>query len=232
MAQLTCDNLTIGYEGKGIIEHINMKIARGDYLCILGENGTGKTTLMKTLLGLQKTISGRITLGEGLTRKKFGYLTQQSELQKDFPCSVREIVLSGCQSKSAFRPFYTKSEKKLAVDAMERLKIAPLKRKCFRELSGGQQQRVLLARALCATEEMLFLDEPVAGLDLNVSAEFYQMIADLNRESNCTIVMISHDVETALQYATHILHLGAKVFFGTKEEYLQDDTSLVFQKRG
>lgn len=232
MAQLTCDDLSLGYEHNIIIKNLSFEINKGDYLCILGENGAGKSTLMKGLLGLKKPLKGEIILADGLKRKEFGYLTQQSDIQQDFPASVYEIVISGCQNKSMFRPFYTKAEKQRAILSMEKMNILDMKKRCFRELSGGQQQRVLLSRALCATEKIIFLDEPVSGLDKNVSFELYSIIEEINKKENITIVMISHDIEYALKYATHILHLGQNYFFGTKEDYLKNNTSSFFKNGG
>lgn len=221
MAQITCRDLTLGYDGKAIVEHLNFSIDAGDYFCIVGENGSGKTTLMKTLLRLQAPMSGTIETGDGLRPDEIGYLPQQTFVQRDFPASVREIVLSGCQSRLGLRPFYNKKEKALAAEAMQKMDIAALVDDCYRELSGGQQQRVLLARALCATQKVLLLDEPVSGLDPKVTQEMYRLIADLNREDGITIIMISHDIAAAVRYASHILHIGRTSFFGTKEEYLQ-----------
>ena len=151
MPQLICNDLTLGYEGQVILSNLSFSVNKGDYLCILGENGSGKTTLMKTILGLHKPMNGKVSTGDGLNRKKIGYLPQQTSIQKDFPASVREIVLSGFQGECGFRPFYSKEQKKKADENIELMGIADLKRRCYRELSGGQQQRVLLARALCAT---------------------------------------------------------------------------------
>ncbi|MCI6022322.1 MAG: ABC transporter ATP-binding protein [Clostridia bacterium] len=220
MAQITCNDLAIGYEGKAILKNINFAVNSGDYLCVLGENGSGKSTLMKTLLKLQPAISGKILLGDGLKSNRIGYLPQQTAVQKDFPASVREIVLSGCQNHCGLRPFYSKAEKMLAEDMMGRLRITSLSERCYRELSGGQQQRVLLARALCATQDILLLDEPVSGLDPKVTKEMYDTIAWLNRSFKITIIMISHDVKAAIEYASHILHIdGNGIFYGTKREY-------------
>ena len=219
MAQLICQNLSIGYEGKAIVQDINLSVHQGDYLCIVGENGSGKSTFMRTLLQLQPPLSGEIILGDGLTRQEIGYLPQQTLIQKDFPASVREIVLSGCQNSCGFRPFYNKKEKMLAEEMMEKMQISHLANHCYRELSGGQQQRVLLARALCATRKILFLDEPVSGLDPKVTEEMYRLVKKINHEENITIVMISHDIKSALTYASHIMEIGKKLFFGTKEEY-------------
>lgn len=222
MTQLTCQNLAVGYEGRAVLENLNFSVCPGDYLCIVGENGSGKSTLMKTILGLQPPVRGKVLTGDGLRKNKIGYLPQQTPVQRDFPASVREIVLSGCQGRCGGRPFYSKGEKQLAQTAMERMQVAALAKRCYRTLSGGQQQRVLLARALCAAQNMLLLDEPVSGLDPKVTGEMYGLIQRLNREDGVTILMISHDITTTLTYASHILHLGRRVFFGTKADYLRE----------
>ena len=228
MAQLICQDLCVGYDGKAVLQDLNFAVFSGDYLCIVGENGSGKSTLMKTILGLQQPVRGRILTLDGLRKNEIGYLPQQTQVQKDFPASVREIVLSGCQGRCGSRPFYNKGEKQLAADAMEKMQIAQLAKRCYRELSGGQQQRVLLARALCATRKMLLLDEPVSGLDPKVTAEMYALIEKLNREDGITVIMISHDIAAAVKYASHILHIGDAVFFGTKTEYLQSPQGRLF----
>ncbi len=223
MALLSCENLTLGYDGHPVLSGISFSVHTGDYLCIVGENGSGKTTLMKTILGLQKPLSGSIIFGDGLNQNEIGYLPQQTAVQKDFPATVQEIVLSGCQARPGWHPFYSKKEKALARYNMDRMELLPLAKRCHRELSGGQQQRVLLARALCATKKLLVLDEPVAGLDPHVTAEMYMLIRNLNRSDGITVVMISHDLSVAVQEASHILHVGQRMFFGTTPEYLESD---------
>ena len=218
MAQLQCSDLSLGYDGQAILSHLSFSVHAGDYLCIVGENGSGKSTLMKTVLGLMKPLKGTIRWGEDLRENEIGYLPQQTAVQKDFPAAVREIVLSGCQGRVGMRPFYGKAEKELARENMKKMGLLPLAHRCYRELSGGQQQRVLLARALCATRKLLLLDEPVSGLDPKVTAEMYDLIRELNREG-VTVIMISHDIAAALRYASHILHVGQEVFFGTAEAY-------------
>ena len=220
MALLTCENLRLGYDGKEILRDLSFTVSAGEYLCIIGENGSGKTTLMRTILGLIPPMSGTVRTGDGLLRTEIGYLPQQTETQRDFPASVREIVLSGCQARCGLRPFYNKEEKALALENMERMGISDLAGACYRDLSGGQQQRVLLARALCATKKMILLDEPVSGLDPKATEEMYKLIERLNKEG-VTIIMISHDMAAALQYATHILHIGEDLFYGTRDEYLR-----------
>lgn len=220
MALLTCQDLCLGYEGREILHNLNFEINSGEYLCIVGENGSGKTTFMRTVLGLQQPISGKVLTGDGLTQNEIGYLPQQTIVQRDFPATVFEVVLSGCQARCGIRPFYSKEEKQLAIDNMEKIGISHLSKCCYRELSGGQQQRALLARALCATKKLLLLDEPVSGLDSKATNEMYQLIEKLNQDGT-TIIMISHDLNAALKYASHILHIGENVFYGTKDQYLE-----------
>ena len=227
MAYITASDLSLGYDSQIIVSGLSFTVNKGDYLCIVGENGSGKSTLMKTLLHLRQPLSGKIETGDGLKENEIGYLPQQTVIQKDFPASVREIVLSGCQGRCGLRPFYNKKEKKLAEKNMERMGITDLSDRCYATLSGGQQQRVLLARALCATQKILLLDEPVAGLDPMVTMQMYDLIETLNKEG-ITIIMISHDIEAAVHYASHILHIGDRIFFGTKDEYLESKTGRLF----
>ena len=232
MALLTIQDLTLGYEGRILADRLSFSVQPGDYLCIVGENGSGKSTLMRTLLGLQPPLSGRVLYGEGLTSRDVGYLPQQTQVQRDFPASVTEIVLSGLEGRCGLRPFYTRAEKDRARENMARMGILALRDRCYRELSGGQQQRVLLARALCAANRVLLLDEPVSGLDPQATAEMYALLAGLHREG-VTLMMISHDVDAALTYATHVLHMGEKVFFDTREAYLDSTMGCRFaQKEG
>ena len=221
MSLISCRELSLGYDGRAVVNGMSFSVDIGDYLCIVGENGSGKSTLIKTLLGLIPPLGGEIMLGDNLKRFEIGYLPQQTDVQKDFPASVHEIVLSGCLNGSGIRPFYTKEQKKKVAENMDKLGISGLAKRCYRDLSGGQQQRVLLARALCATHRLLLLDEPTAGLDPNASSELYKIITKLNTEEKITIIMISHDVVTALEKASHILHIGdsRSLFFGKKADY-------------
>ena len=228
---LDCRDAALGYEGKPVWEHLNFQVHSGDYVCIVGENGSGKSTLVKSLLGLLHPMAGEIVRSPSLRSGAIGYLPQQTKAQKDFPATVTEVVRSGFLSGKGMRFFYTPKEKSTALMHMGKLGVLELKDRCYRELSGGQQQRVLLARALCATQKMLLLDEPVSGLDPKVTAEMYALIQKLNYEDGITVVMISHDLNAALQYASHILHIGDTVFFGTKAAYLNEFPQ-VWQKGG
>ena len=233
MPQLICQDLVLGYEGIAVVSDLSFTVNAGDYLCVVGENGSGKTTLMRAILKLGALMSGQIAMGDGLKTNEIGYLPQQTDVQKDFPASVREIVRSGFLNRSGLRPFYTKSEKLLAEDNMDKLGIAALAKLCYRELSGGQQQRALLARALCATKKILLLDEPAAGLDPKAASEMYAIIKSLN-DKGATIIMISHDIAASVKYASHILHIGGRstLFFGTTEGYLQSEAGRFYAGLG
>ena len=222
MSLIECKNISFSYEGKTIVSELSFNVEAGDYLCIVGENGSGKSTLIKGLLGLKAPSSGKIIFGGGLTQKEIGYLPQQTGIQRNFPASVREVVLSGTLGKSPLRPFYSLKEKNIAEQNMEKLGILNLSKRCYRELSGGQQQRVLIARALCATEQLLILDEPITGLDPSAIQDFYHLIKKLNKEDGITIIMVSHDIGNVISQANKILHLHRRVVFcGTAEAYRQ-----------
>lgn len=226
MTLIKCENLSLAYDNKLVLNNVNFEITKGDYLCIVGDNGAGKSTLLKALLKLKTLKSGNII--NNLKTQELGYLAQTTLIQKDFPASVKEVVLSGTLSKQGFSFFYTKAQKKLADDNMEKLGILEFKDKSIQELSGGQFQRALLARALCASETILLLDEPTASLDPLISEEFYQLIKKLNDEG-LTIVMVSHDIDSTLKYANKILHLkNEQLFFGTKDDYLKTELAKNF----
>lgn len=223
MKLIECKNLSMSYEGVTALSNVSFYLEQGDYLLVLGENGSGKSTLIKGLLGLKQASSGSIEFN-GITSKQIGYLPQQSPVQKDFPATVKEVILSGCLNNGKISPFYTREQKNRADKCIHHLHLEEIQKKSFRELSGGQQQRVLIARALCATDKLLLLDEPVTALDAIVTAEIYDLINHLNKVHNTTVIMISHDIVNSLQYANKVLHLSSKAyFFSTVEEYVKTD---------
>lgn len=229
MPLINCDNITLSYDMTPVINDLSFSVSAGDYLCIVGENGVGKSTLIKGLLGLIKPVSGKITYSDGLKQSEIGYLPQQSEIQKDFPASVYEIVISGTLNKSGIIPFYSKKQREEADLNIKLLGLQKMKNKCYRDLSGGQQQRVLLARALCAADSVILLDEPASGLDPLITNDLYSIIKHLNRVHNLSVIMVSHDINRALENATHILHLEHKnSFFGTASDYINSDFAKKF----
>ena len=227
MSLISIKGLSLGYGSRLLTEELDMQVDSGDYICVIGENGAGKSTLIKTLLGLQSPLKGKIMFGDGLKRTEVGYLPQQTVVQRDFPATVEEIVLSGRQGHKGLRPFYNSRDKDIMRSNMERMNITEFAKRSYRKLSGGQQQRVLLARALCASSRLLVLDEPVAGLAPKASEDLYLLIKGLNEEG-VTMIMISHDISAALKYASHILHMRQDPVFMKKEDYLNSDISKIY----
>lgn len=219
---ISCSHVDLGYDGHIIVKDLNMKIEQGVYISVIGQNGSGKSTFIKTLLGLVRPVSGKIS--RNLSGKGIGYLPQQTEMQKNFPATAMEVVLSGFLSRKKHRPFYSREERFTAMDQLKKLGILDLSKTCYRELSGGQQQRVLLARALCATDQLLVLDEPVTGLDPGAAKELYVLLKELNKKEGIAILMVSHDLSNALKDADRILHIRHEdYFFGSVSEYFQSD---------
>jgi zinc transport system ATP-binding protein len=228
---LSAKDITIKYENKIAVEGVSFDVASGDYLCIFGENGSGKSTLIKSVLGLIKSSSGKIEFSDDINKNQIGYLPQQTIVQKDFPASVFEVVLSGCLNRRGLKPFFSKKEKDIANNNIEKLSISEIINKSYRDLSCGQQRRVLLARALCATERLIVLDEPAAGLDPLISSEFYLLVKNLNKKYGISVIMVSHDIKTALKNANKILHMGTKaLFFGTTADYIKNNISNSFME--
>lgn len=226
MALITCEKACFAYEGRNVIQDLDLSIERGEYLCVIGENGSGKSTLIKGLLGLLTPVRGRVSYGDGLTRSEIGYLPQRTDVQNDFPASVWEVVISGCRGRSLF---LNAGMRRTAQRSIELLGIDGIRNCSFMELSGGQQQRALLARALCATRSLLLLDEPVAGLDPLVTREMYGIISMLHQEHQLTIVMISHDIGAALRFSDRILHMSQSgIFLGTPQDYRQSELGRAF----
>lgn len=226
MSYIKCKDLSVGYDGNIVSRGINFNLEAGNYLCIVGENGAGKSTLMKTMLGLLPKLSGELEYGEDLSKSDIGYLPQQTLLQKDFPASVWEIVLSGNIGKGSL--YYSRIQKRIARENMEYMSISNLANKCYMDLSGGQKQRVLLARALCATSKLILLDEPVTGLDPKVTADFYSLVKKLN-DDGISIIMVSHDIDSSIKYASHILHIAEKqLFFGETKDYMNSQAYKIF----
>lgn len=227
---LGCEDVSLGYDNKPVIEHLSFEVRQGDYVCVIGENGSGKSTLIKSVLGLIKPLSGKIIMDKSIENGCIGYLPQQTEAQKDFPATVEEVIMSGFLNKCGLRPFYYKRERQIAENNMKKMNILDLKKRCYKELSGGQQQRVLITRALCAAGGLLVLDEPVTGLDPNASMELYDSLKRLNHDDGMTIIMVSHDIKNVMEQANMILHIdNDNYFYGNIKEYLYSDMGNSFQ---
>ncbi|MDR0525566.1 MAG: metal ABC transporter ATP-binding protein [Spirochaetaceae bacterium] len=225
---IACKDAAFAYEGRAVIQDLTFEISQNEYLCIVGENGSGKSTLLKGLLGLLPPQYGELLRGD-LASSDIGYLPQYRAPQKDFPAGVFEVVLSGRQGSRGILPFYSRQDKQTAEEYLEHLGLGNLRNTCYRELSGGQQQRVLLARAFCGAKKLLFLDEPAAGLDPPGTAELYRLIQEVRRQKGLAVVMVSHDIPTAVQYARRILHVrGKPLFLGPPEAYAESSLGKEF----
>ena len=212
-------DLSFSYPAKkDTLKHVNLKVKKGTFTCIVGENGSGKSTLLKCIIGLNKGYRGEIK-----KETHIGYLPQKSEIQSNFPATIEEVVLSGTISNNVKSIFYKKEDREKAKHVMEKLGIFDIRKKCFADLSGGQQQRLLIARALCATKNIIILDEPTNGLDPSIARQIYELLSKLKKEEKITILMVSHDIERALDYADTVIELkdGEVTFEGKTEEYKQ-----------
>ena len=231
MAQLRCENISVGYEDGIVVSDVSFELNRGDYVCIVGENGAGKSSLLKGILGLARIQGGKLEYGDGMSRADVGYLPQQKDYQKNFPATVKEVVMSGFLNKMGLRPYYNRAEKVKAMEILSDFGMADYVRASFGSLSGGQKQRVLLARAMCATDKLLLLDEPATGLDPVATEELYELLKRLNREKKTTILMVSHDLNKAVSDAGLILHVNKRSgcgYFGPADKYLDSEAARHF----
>ena len=231
MAQLRCENISVGYEDGIVVSDVSFELNRGDYVCIVGENGAGKSSLLKGILGLARIQGGKLEYGDGMSRADVGYLPQQKDYQKNFPATVKEVVMSGFLNKMGLRPYYNRAEKTKAMEILSDFGMADYVRASFGSLSGGQKQRVLLARAMCATDKLLLLDEPTTGLDPVATEELYELLKRLNREKKTTILMVSHDLNKAVSDAGLILHVNKRSgcgYFGPADKYLDSEAARHF----
>ena len=253
-AILSVENLSVRYSSeRDAVKGVSFEICNGDFLLVVGENGSGKSTLLKGILGLVKPYRGKIQFKDENIAKKIGYLPQQNNIPADFPATVNEVVLSGFVGKKGVFSFYTKRDRKKAKDIIKYLGIEKLSKKHFSALSGGEKQRVLLARALvsatdcntchqkhchchdetfCHTSGLIVLDEPSNGLDPIANKNLYDTLDNLRTEKGMTVIMVSHLVDSAIQHATKVLHLGTEsVYFGSSKDYLKTELSERFLGR-
>lgn len=194
MSIVSLKNVTVKYGSYTAIESANLEIFEGDFIGIIGPNGGGKTTLIKTILG-SVPYSGEITLSPTLFdngRRLIGYLPQQTTFDRQFPISVIEVVLSGLQSQKGFSRRYKTAERNKALQLLDNMGISSIADRQIGEISGGQMQRVLLCRAIIAEPKLLILDEPTNFVDKRFESELYDILRELNEQM--TIVMVSHDV--------------------------------------
>jgi len=214
MELIKAENIVLSYDGNAVINGLSFAVQSGDYIGVVGENGSGKSTLMKAITGEIKPVSGNIVRCAEIKKYGVGYLPQQCAIQRDFPASVYEVVLSGNIRRNAFGFGWSGESKERADEFIHLLGICHLKSRSFQELSGGQKQRVLLARAMCASDRLLLLDEPVTGLDESAAEDMYAAIRLVN-ERGMAVIMVSHDLRRAEQECSKILHLQSALFDDT-----------------
>lgn len=210
-------NLKFSYPTKkDALKDINIQVKEGTFNCIVGKNGSGKSTLIKCILGLNKGYTGEI-----IKEHRIGYLPQKSEIQSNFPASIEEVVMTGTIVNNVKSIFYKKEDRENAKEIMKELGVYDIRKMCFADLSSGQQQRVLIARALCATKRLIVLDEPTNGLDPSIAKQIYDLLDTLKKNVHVTILMVSHDIERALNYADNVIEIseGEVVFNGKPSNY-------------
>lgn len=221
MSLIEVVHLTLGYDHQEVISDLSLTIEEGDFVCIVGPNGAGKSTFVKGLLGILKPMRGKV-LFHDLKQNFIGYMPQESKVDKHFPASVMEIVLSGTLNQVGWNSFYHKKEKQKAEETLKLLGISSLKNQHFSDLSGGQRQKVLLARGLCASSKLLILDEPSNNLDQSSKMELYQILKSLNQNKGMTILMITHDLDHHNLIGNKILSLEkGHYFYGSVEEFVK-----------
>ena len=203
-------NLTTTYNGHVAIKDINFSIEKGEYVCLIGENGSGKSTLLKTIVGLNKKDSGEII--KNIDPDKISYLAQNNLVDLNFPATAKEIIMTGVQ-KHRTLPFYKKDDYKKFEDLCDLLGIRSLVNRQIGDLSGGQRQRIMLARALIREPELLILDEPCSGLDINITKDFYDTLIKLNKEKNLTIIMATHDLDEVENEDARVICMATDVKF-------------------
>lgn len=210
MELIKAENIVLSYDGNVVIDGLSFSVRSGDYVAVVGENGSGKSTLMKAITGEIRPVSGNLVLCDEIKKYGVGYLPQQSAIQRDFPASVYEVVLSGNIRRNSFGFSWSGDSKDRADEFIHLLGICRLKSRSFQELSGGQKQRVLLARAMCASDRLLLLDEPVTGLDESAAEDMYAAIR-LANERGTAVIMVSHDLKRANAECSRILHLQGSI---------------------
>ena len=203
-------NLTTTYNGHVAIKDISFSLEKGEYVCLIGENGSGKSTLLKTIVGLNKKDSGEII--KNIEPDKISYLAQNNLVDLNFPATAKEIIMTGVQ-KHRTLPFYKKDDYKKFEDLCDLLGIRSLVNRQIGDLSGGQRQRIMLARALIREPELLILDEPCSGLDINITKDFYDTLIKLNKEKNLTIIMATHDLDEVENEDARVICMATDVKF-------------------
>lgn len=223
---LTFDNVTVGREGRAVCRNLNFTLCEGECLCIIGGSGSGRSTVLRLMLGAEMPMEGKVSYAPDVSKRDIGFLPQIRDARMN--TQVRDVVMAGCLGRGRL-PFFTKHDRQIASERMHLVGIADIEKRKFSELSGGMQQKVLLARALCAAKKLLLLDDPAHGLDKGSADEMYDLIETVGMVG-MPVAMVSDDTTAVFRLATHILHLSDEPrFFGTKEDYLKTYEGRLFE---
>lgn len=213
MSILEIKNLTASYNNHDAIKNVNFTIDKGEYVCLVGENGSGKSTLIKTMIGLHKKDEGEIIVN--IDDDKISYVAQNNMKDLSFPATAKEIIMTGVQRHRKL-PFYRKVDWEKFERVCEMLSIKDIINKQIGNLSGGQRQRVILARALIREPELIILDEPCSGLDVNITKEFYGILDELHKSKGITIIMATHDLDEIKSKNVRVICMSTTVKFDGK----------------
>lgn len=211
-------------EGEEVLKEVNLNVHKGDYLGIIGPNGGGKTTLLKIMLGLLKPDKGSVRLfGQNIADfkdwYKIGYVPQKAvSFETSFPVTVEEVVTMGRYGRKKIYQMLNTIDKKVIQKSLEQVEMWKYKDTILGDLSGGQQQRVFIARALATQPEVIFLDEPTAGVDAETQRHFYDLLKNLNRQLNLTLILVSHDNNIISRETTEAACVNKTLVYATKPE--------------
>lgn len=210
---LEIKNLSASYDNHKAVEDVSFQIMQGEYVCLVGENGSGKSTLIKTMVGLHKKDSGEII--KNISDDKIAYVAQNNMKDLSFPATAKEIIMTGVQKHKKL-PFYTKKDWQLFDNVCKMLNIKNIVNNQIGNLSGGQRQRVILARALIREPDLIILDEPCSGLDVNITKELYDILDKLHKENKMTIIMATHDIDEIKSKNVRVICMATTIKFDGK----------------
>ncbi len=230
MSVLEMKDVTFAYDRDAVIEEVNFSLAEGDFAAFIGPNGSGKSTVIKMLLGQLEPDRGEVKiLGKPVKKindwTKVGYISQQvREFNQSFPATVREVVGSNLYSDMGFFHFLNKNLEAKIKSALQLVEMEEFADRLIGNLSGGQQQRVFIARMMVNDPDLIFLDEPLSGVDITTQDEFYHIIGDINERLDKTVVMVSHDVNLISSKANFVVCFeSGNVHLHSADEFDYDD---------